>query len=197
MKMNSFSFMAMIVTLSLAGGVATATGCGGPSAAALCKDVCACERCTSNDLETCEAQGNKASDDADAAGCSSQFDDAVSCAGTHVSCNGEQADFKGCDAELAALSKCSSGIHVFGQNDCEAAAASVAVKFESCGGTGGSSGSSGGAVECTAAAGAQLLCTAACVDAAGCSLIIADPNNPPTAEEAKAFLDCITSCQSQ
>src|SRR6476659_1553438 len=102
MKKNSFSIVAAVFTLALAGGVATSTGCGGISTSSLCEDICACERCTTNDLQTCQDKGATASDQADAAGCSSEFADAVSCAGEKVSCKNNHAAAEGCDAELAA-----------------------------------------------------------------------------------------------
>ena len=60
MKKNSFSIVAAVFTLALAGGVATSTGCGGISTSSLCEDICACERCTSNDLQTCKDKGSAA-----------------------------------------------------------------------------------------------------------------------------------------
>ncbi len=73
MKKHSFSFVAAIITLSLASVAATAAGCGGVSTSSFCEDMCACQRCTSDELDTCKEQGAKAADQLDAAGCSSQF----------------------------------------------------------------------------------------------------------------------------
>lgn len=83
-----------------------------------------------------------------------------------------------------------------GGNDCEKAADTFAAKFESCGGTvTDTSSSSGTSAECTDAAGALALCNAACIDAADCSLVVADAAKPPTAEQAKAFSDCVVKCK--
>ncbi len=195
MKKNSFSFVATIITLALSWGAATATGCGGPSTAALCGDICACQRCTTNDLEACQEQGDKAAGDADAAGCSSQFDDFVTCAGANVSCQQDRAVYAECDAALAALTKCSSALGAFGQNACELAANLIEARIRSCGGTVPPSTGSGTTPECTDALGAQSTCVAACFSAADCTIIVPDSTTPPTAEQAKSFLDCITKCQ--
>lgn len=195
MKKNSFSLVAAMITLALAGGAASAAGCGGVSTASLCEDICACERCTTNDLEACQAEGDKAADAADAAGCSSQFDDAVACSSANVNCNEDRAVTDGCDAELTALTKCSSTLSAFGQNACELAADLITAKFTSCGGPVPPSTGSGTTPECTDALGAQYTCLAACFTAADCTIIVADASKPPTAEQTKAFLDCITKCQ--
>ena len=195
MKKNSFSFVAAIITCALAGGVATSTGCGGNATASLCEDICACQRCTSNDLRACQEAGDNALDQADSVGCSSQFDDVVACSSAHVSCDGSRAVFEGCDAETAALTKCSSTLGAFGKNPCERAADRVTLRIKSCGGTvTTSSSSSGSAVECSAAAEVTVACQAACIDVADCSLIVPDSNNPPTAAQSQAFVDCLTVC---
>jgi hypothetical protein len=196
MKKTSFSFVAAIITLALAGGATTATGCGGVSTSSLCGDICACERCTSNDLKACEDSGTKAADAADAAGCTSQFDDAVACASAHVSCKDNRAVSNGCDAELTALTKCSNHLSVLGKNACELAADIITSKLTGCGlMVQPTSSSSGGTAQCTAALGTTLTCQAACVAPAPCSIFVNDSNNPPTSEQTKVFADCITQCQ--
>jgi hypothetical protein len=82
-----------------------------------------------------------------------------------------------------------------GGNDCEKAADTFAAKFESCGGKVTDTSTSGSSAECTDAAGALALCNAACIDAADCSLVVVDTTKPPTAEQAKAFTDCVTACK--
>ncbi|MCU1678475.1 MAG: hypothetical protein JWM93_3233 [Frankiales bacterium] len=197
MKKNNFGFVAAFITLALGAGAATATGCGGASTSSLCADICACQRCTSNDLQACEDQGDKASSDAASVGCSSQFDDAVACVGAHVSCKGSSIAVEGCDVELAALSKCSTTLGVLGKDACQIAGDVVAARLQACGvaTTPTTSGSGGPTAECSAAAGAQASCVAACVSAADCSLFVNDQKNPPTSQETQAFSDCVNSCQ--
>lgn len=197
MKNNSFNFVAVIITLALAGGAVTAVGCGGVSTSSLCEEICACERCTNNDLKTCEDQGDTAADAADAAGCSSEFDDAVACAGANVSCKNDRAVSNGCDAELTALTKCSSTLGVFGKNACELASDQIVAKLASCpkppqigSGSGG-----GTSAECTAAAGSLLLCQAAAFVQASCDCIGGGDVNKCTAEQSKAFSDAFISCK--
>jgi hypothetical protein len=195
MKKTSFRFLAAIITLSLSSLAATATGCGGASTSSFCEDVCACQRCTSNDLQACKDQGDKAVDEADAAGCSTQFDDFLTCASAHVSCKDDQPAFEGCEAEVMAMSKCSSGVDVLGRNPCELAADSVTDKITKCGGTVTTSSGSGDQTVCSDEQGAQATCQAACIDAADCSLLLGGADPQPTNEQVKAFTDCITTCQ--
>jgi hypothetical protein len=195
MKKNSFSFVAAIITCALVGGVATSTGCGGNEVASLCEDICACQRCTSNDLQACRDAGDQALDQADSAGCSSQFDDVVACSSAHVSCDGSRAVFEGCDAEVSALTKCSSGLGAFGKNPCERATDRVRLRIKSCGGMmSTTSTSSGSAMECTAATEITLACQATCIDVAECSLIVPDSNKPPTDAQTQAFINCLKAC---
>ena len=197
MKNKSYSLVAAFFTLALVGGVTTATGCGGASIASLCEDICACARCTSNDLQACQDKGNKASDDASAAGCGSEFDDAVTCAGAHVSCQGDKAGATGCDAELAALSKCSTTLSVFGKSPCEIASDQIVAKLLSCPKppqistttTGGTQ------TECTAAAGTLELCQAAAFAKGSCDCIGGGDVTLCTADQAKMFTDAFTACK--
>ena len=196
MKKHGFSFIAAMITLSLASVAATAAGCGGVSTASFCEDMCACQRCTNDELDTCKEQGAKAADQIDVAGCSSQFEDFLTCAATHVTCDNDQAAYEGCDAELLAMSKCSSKFEGFGKNACERAADTVAAKVVSCGGSvPPSSTGSGSLAECSDASATQTTCQAACIEAAACSILVSDPNQPATSEELQAFTDCITPCQ--
>lgn len=192
---NGFSFVAAIITLALAGGAATATGCGGVSTTALCENICACQGCTSNDLETCQNQGDSAADQADAVGCSNQFEDLVTCTSARVSCDQGRIVIDGCELERTALTTCSSTISVPGKNACEQAADVVTARIIACGGTVTSSSSSGGTtVECTAELGAQTTCQATCIAAADCSLLVPDMDKPPTSEQSQSFVDCFTKC---
>lgn len=197
MKKKSYSLVAAFFTLALAGGATTAAGCGGSSIASLCEDICACARCTSNDLQACQDKGNKASDDAASAGCGSEFDDAVTCAGAHVSCQGDQAGATGCDAELTALSKCSSTLSVFGKNACEIAVDQIEAKLAGCPTppqvTTTTSG--GGQTTCTAAAGTLVLCQAAAFVQASCDCIGGGDVTLCTADQAKVFTDAFTACK--
>ncbi len=197
MKKNSFSLVAAIFTLALAGGVATSTGCGGISTSSLCEDICACERCTSNDLQACQDKGASASDQADAAGCSSEFADAVRCSSEKVSCKGSHAVAEGCEAELVALSKCSTTLSVFGKNLCQIAADQITAKLAGCPNppTVTTTTGSGTQVECTDAAGTLVTCQAAAFVNASCDCLGGGDITKCTAEQAKSFSDAFTVCQ--
>lgn len=110
MKKNNFRLVAAFLTLALAGGVSTSTGCGGGSISTFCEDFCDCAGCKGNELQACKDGVDKQSDDAAAAGCGSELDDVITCTNAHFSCQngGDVGPFApGCDAVLAALAKCS------------------------------------------------------------------------------------------
>ena len=197
MKHTGFPFIAAIFTLALGSGVVTAAGCGGTSVTTLCDDVCACQRCTSNDLQACQDKGSAAADAADAAGCSSEFADAVTCTSAHVSCKGDQVVAEGCEAELKALSQCSITLSVFGKSDCQIAVDQVTIKLAGCPvpPQTTSSSSGGGQSECSAAQGKLLLCQVAAFTAASCDCLGAGDITKCTADESKAFSDAFTACK--
>lgn len=197
MKTSRFRLAAAIFTLALSSGVMSATGCGGASVSSLCEDVCACQRCTSNDLATCKDKGSAASDAADSAGCGSQFADAVSCTSAHVSCKSGQVVAEGCDTEFAALSKCSATLSVFGESACQLAVRQVTVQLAACPKPPAvtSTSSGGGQSECTAAAGTLALCQAAAIGATSCNCLGAGDSSLCTQAELQAFSDAINKCQ--
>ena len=196
MKNSGFRLLATIFTLALASGVASATGCGGTSVTTLCDDVCACQRCTSNDLQACQDKGSAAADAADAAGCSSEFADAVTCTSAHVSCKNDRVTAEGCDAELNALTKCSNTLSVFGKNACELAEAQILAQLAACPQPPQISTSTGGSqIECTDALGKISICQAAAIASVSCDCLGAGDTTKCTADQSKAFSDAITSCQ--
>lgn len=197
MKSSSFRFIAAIFTLALASGAVAATGCGGSAISSLCEDVCACERCTSNDLQTCQDKGKAAADAADAAGCSDQFADVVSCSNAHVSCQDSHAVNDGCEAELTALSKCSSTLSVFGKNPCELAVDQVSAYLAACPNPPApvSTSSGGTQAECTAAAGALVACQVKAIIEAPCDCLGAGDATKCTADQSQAFTDALSLCK--
>ena len=197
MNNTGFRLVAAIFTLVLASGVASATGCGSSSVSTLCDDICACQRCTSNDLKTCQDKGSAAADAADSAGCSTQFDDAVTCTSAHVSCKGSQVVADGCDAELTALSKCSATLSVFGKNACQLGADQVVAKLAACPNPPTATTTTGGGtqVECTDATARLITCQVAAILAVSCDCLGAGDASKCTAEQSKAFSDAISTCQ--
>ena len=197
MKKSSVRFIAAIFTLALSSGVVTATGCGGSSISKLCEDVCACERCTSNDLQTCQNKGSAAADAADAAGCSGQFAEAVACSSSHVSCQDAHALTDGCSAELTALSKCSATLSVFGKNACEIAADQVSAYLASCPKppTAVSTTGGGGQVACTDTVGVLLACRVKAIVEAPCDCLGAGDANKCSQEQLKTFSDALSLCK--
>jgi hypothetical protein len=186
MNKNIFGFSFALLVLALAGSVTAASGCG-DSAAALCDDICACQRCTSNDLDTCRSQADAAEQKAASTGCSSQFDDLVTCTRKNISCKGNSAVADGCQAEDAALSKCAKGSILLGGGDeCTHAADHLAGCLDAMGSTSGSTTAS-----CTGAA----LCSAGCFNAADCAAIKDAFSGMPT-DASKSLIDCATKCAS-
>lgn len=200
MKKNSFSFAAAFVALALFGGGMTSVGCGGASVSSLCEEFCACQRCTSNDQNDCEVAGQSASDKAEAAGCSSQFDDVVSCATTRVSCDSKVAVVKGCEVEQAALEKCSSATTPAQKDDCQKASDQVTARLSTCAVT--ATITPTGTTSCSATQGPIALCTAACLDAASCDFLkcaigsdMAACSTMPSGDST-AFSACISTCNA-
>jgi hypothetical protein len=180
---NIYGLSFALTTLALFGGVTAASGCG-DSAAALCDDICNCQRCTSNDIDTCRSQADAAEQSASSAGCSSQFDDLVACTKKNISCQGDKAVAKGCDAEEQAFAKCGKGVVFPTVDQC-----TLAVNhLNAClGGT--STGSGGATPSCTGA----TLCNADCFNAADCAAIKDAVGGMPT-DLSKPLLDCVTKC---
>lgn len=197
MKHTGFHLISAMFTLALVSGVAMSTGCGTSSVTTLCDDVCACQRCTSNDLKACHDKGSAAADAADAAGCSSQFADAVTCTSAHVTCKSNRAVADGCDAEFTALTKCSSTLSVFGKDACQLAADQIRLKIAACPNapTPSTTTGSGGESECTSAAGEVVTCQAAALAPVSCDCLGLGDSTKCTAAESKAFKDAFTACK--
>lgn len=197
MKTPSFRLVAAIFTLALSSGVVAATGCGTSAVTSLCDDICACQRCTSNDLQTCQDKGRAAADAADAAGCGSQFDELVACSSAHITCKGDNAVADGCDAEVNALTKCSSTLSVFGKNACQLAADKLTAQLAACPNPpmNTTTTGSGGQAECTDAAGKLATCQVAALAGAPCACLGLDNAGTCTSEQSKALSDAITACQ--
>jgi hypothetical protein len=198
MKKTSFRVAAAFVTLALFGGAMTSVGCGGLSTSPLCAEFCACQSCTSNDMQACEDEGEKASDEADAAGCSSEFDAVVSCALAKVTCDGEKPSVKGCEAEQTALAKCPTRVDPLLKNDCEKATDQMVAKLGVCGVK--ANVNSTGPVSCNSAQGTLALCGSACVNVANCDFLKCTIDNDMAAcstmkeVDSKAFSDCSSAC---
>jgi len=198
MKKNSFSFAAAFVTLALFGGATTSVGCGGSSVPSLCADFCACERCTSNDLQKCEDEGEAASDAADAAGCSSEFDAVVDCAIEKVTCSGDNVLIKGCDSEQAALAKCPGLVTPQQKTDCQKAGDLVNAKLNTCGVA--VTVTPTGTTSCSDEQGTGALCNAACFDAASCDFLKCAVGNDMAAcstmnpNDSTGFGNCSSAC---
>lgn len=197
MKQTGFHLVAAIFTLAMASGVATQTGCGTSAVSSLCDDICACQRCTTNDLQTCQDKGKAAADAADAAGCSSQFNDAVTCSSANITCKGDNAVADGCTAEFTALTTCSTTLSVFGKNACQLAADKITAQLAACPNppTDTTTSSSGGNTECSDALGALATCQAAAIASAPCACLGLDNANTCTSEQSKAISDALTACQ--
>ena len=198
MKKNRFGLAAAFVTLALSVGAMTSVGCGGPSTSSLCAELCACQSCTSNDRQACEDEGEKAADDADAAGCSSEFDEALSCALAKVTCAGDTPRVKGCEAEQSALAKCPSRVNPELKTSCEKASDQVAAKLSGCGVSLTTPPTD--PMGCSEMQGTFALCSAACVTAASCDFLKCSISNDMAACSAikdadnKGFSACSSAC---
>ena len=198
MTRNSFG----AVVFALIVGAAVAIGCGGTDTftvdpvSAICQDICACTRCTRNDVAACEDNTNTSWAAANEIGCSGQFQDVITCVSVHVACEQDQAVILGCDAEQVALDSCTGGLDPFQPSVCELAADALAAKYAAC------------RLQrppttapsvCTEALGQTVDCVTTCYEAASCAYLQCDTgdkascdNVPP--DEAQAFSDCILDC---
>jgi hypothetical protein len=199
MKKNN-SVVAVVFTLVVGGAVAF--GCGGNSTftvdtvGAICQDICACSRCTSNDLAACEDQGNNSSVAADEAGCSAEFQDVLACVSAHVTCEQNTAVTHGCEAVQEALDSCAAGLDPYQPSLCELAADALATKYAACGIRRPPMTSRSA---CSDALGRTLDCAASCYDAASCAYLQCDNGDMAACDtvspdEAQAFADCIVAC---
>lgn len=199
MKRNSFGAVVFALIVS----AAVAAGCGGDGpiiidpVSSICEDICACTRCTRNDLAACEDDAIASSVAANEAGCSAEFEEVVACVSGHVTCEGDRAVTLGCEAAQEALDICAAGLDPFVPSVCELAADALDAKYAACG------------LEllpttspavCTDALGFTLDCVATCYEAASCTYLECDDGDMKACddvspEEAQAFADCILTCR--
>jgi hypothetical protein len=198
-KKNSVG--AVVFTLMV--GAAWATGCGGSDTftvdpvSSICQDVCACTRCTSNDLAACEDDGYTSWAAASEAGCSDEFQDAVACISAHVTCEQDTAITEGCEAEQEALDICTGGLEPFQPSVCELAADALDAKYAACGVLLPPARSP---AVCTDSLGWTLDCVATCYEAASCAYLQCDDGDviacdDVSPEEALDFADCVLTCR--
>lgn len=168
-------------------------GCG-TSTGAYCNKVCDCQGCSDSELDECVDSIDDAKKAASDEGCSSQFDALLSCINSELTCEDSKAEADGCDAESEELFKCAPTVSGIGKNGCERAADIFIAKIEACGGS--VEVGDGEPGECTAEAGAQALCTAACYEAASCDCIGVGDATQCGEDELNTYVDCITVCSA-
>jgi hypothetical protein len=200
MKKNSFG----AVVFALLVGAAVATGCGGSDTiivvdpvTSICEDICACTRCTRNDLAACEDETNTSWAAASEAGCSDQFQNVVACVSANVTCVQDEAVTVGCDAQQEALDVCAAGLDPFRPSICDLAGDALDAKYAACG------------VRlppatprrvCTDSLASTLDCVTACYEAVSCAYLQCDDGDVAACDEvapdeALAFADCIVACR--
>ena len=94
--------------LSLASLASLAAGCGGP-VQEICQAECDCEACPDDAYDACIDNGKRIEDDAEEAGCRTQFESYSACAETNYSCNDGDFDINGCGSEKFELTSCVEG----------------------------------------------------------------------------------------
>ncbi len=90
---------------------AATTACGGNAVESLCDTFCDCNGgCSDAELEECVAEGNKALEQADAAGCGAEYEDFLDCGADVIECVDGELDeaslASGCTEEALAFGKC-------------------------------------------------------------------------------------------
>ncbi len=179
--MKSFASLVLVVSSSF---VLAACGTGADS---FCDQVCACTGCSEAEKADCVDNFEDGQKVADEAGCSDQFDAAVSCAADELECSDSQASVDGCTAEGEELGECAGKPIAVGTNGCDAAIQRIVAKLESCGLDVGGGEEPGEQPECTTELAAQAACFDGCYSAASCEEINGqgDPDN---------LNDCLISC---
>ena len=198
MKKNRFgaAVFALIVGASVASGCGVGNTVIVDPVSSICQDICACERCTRNDLATCEDDAYTSSAAAKEVGCFDQFLDVLACVSAHVTCDQGQAVTLGCDTEQEALDSCAAGLDPFQPSVCELAADALDAKYAACGVQPPPATSPS---VCTHALGSTLDCVATCYEAASCTYLQCDDGDMKACddvspEEAQAVADCIIAC---
>ena len=105
------SFHRWLALLSLPGFalLALAPGCGGTSPSALCQKACDCQReCSDAELDQCVSFLEGAIDEADRAGCGSEFDDYLSCIDEGLDSCSTDVESR-CASEARAVQSCAGG----------------------------------------------------------------------------------------
>lgn len=103
-----------VISFSLVGAIGcgvlalVAGGCGA-SVEAVCEKVCECEGCNDEKLEECVDQVSDLEAAADDRGCSSEFDDYLSCTDEELECKNGNSSVDGCGTSFEALAKCAAG----------------------------------------------------------------------------------------
>jgi hypothetical protein len=147
-------------------------GCSNP-AADVCDMFCECEGCTQAEYDDCVGQGEGAVTEAEDAGCSSQYEDYLTCVAEEAECrDDEHFEYDGCVVEKETLSKCGN----IGLNPCDDAAQKLCDCQLSC-----DSGPTGD--QCTG----QIECQSRCIAAATCSDIINQPSG-------STYDNCLSGC---
>lgn len=184
MKNRFFGFTSALFALSLVPVFGLTPGCGGASASGVCQEICACQGCTTKDLNDCEDEEAAAAEKADEAGCGGEFDDYVVCLEDNLSCRDENAADKACNGILEQVNGCMKGTGIIFGDPCKAAANHLAecVGADVGGGDGG---------DCKG----NQACTAACINAASCDALN-ELFNGQQGPNSQPVLDCLTSCSN-
>ena len=133
------SAFALTLALPLSDGCTSRT-----TSTSLCDQVCDCETCTDEYLETCKDSREEQADVAMKDGCESEYDAYVECLNSEFRCEDGEAETAQCARELAALTECSPDTSPTPVG-CEASLAALEDKAMRCGldtgttGTGGNS----------------------------------------------------------
>jgi hypothetical protein len=162
-----------------------APGCASP-VGSYCNTLCDCTGCSQVEREDCVEELNGHRRNAADQGCSRQFDEAITCVNSGLTCTDGKLEPVECGTENEALSECTSGsVPILGPTPCELADEQILARYEACGVAKGSAGE----VECTVEVGEEMLCVAACIQTASCGAL--DGSDPGANIELAA---CLNPC---
>ncbi|HEV8550529.1 MAG TPA: hypothetical protein VGQ57_15900 [Polyangiaceae bacterium] len=157
----------------------------------VCTDAGNCSHGGSDSWITeCRAQNDELDDEADAVGCSSEFDAYWSCAEDKFVCHGNQTSFPGCEAKAAAYSACLS------TRASGTACAELTQKLTLCGASGAEAGAGSSSADSDPASGIPDVtpCTASGNCSSRCYLDHVPDLCAPRPADLAAFADCAEHC---
>lgn len=166
-----------------------APGCG-PSVGAYCNKVCDCTGCSDSEVDDCVDSTDDARKAAGEAGCGSEFDAALRCAASELSCEDARVQTDGCEEENEALYECTPDVIGPGGNACDVYVSKIVARYQACGVEIDTEPEE--SAECTTAIAEQARCLSPCIELLDCVCI--NGTGGCTSEVIAPYGDCVQAC---